>query len=222
AMESGLLAADLIGEAAASGLPSARLGERYGEEITRRYAGRFAAYDVAQRWSSQPWLLNLLARRANAGTFVRRELEALVAETGDPSLGVLVERLIDFESSPDDVDSKIGQSGYVGVTARGPFSPNSAIEDARQRWLFRMVHSARPLQEKMALFWHNHFATAYSKVSGNTTALDGTRAMAAKASETPAGLPGQLEVFRERAVGNFRELLIAMAKDPAMLVWLDG
>ena len=32
-----------------------------------------------------------------------------------------------------------------------------------------MTHSRRPLQEKMALFWHNHFATAYSKVSGNTS-----------------------------------------------------
>ena len=42
----------------------------------------------------------------------------------------------------------------------GAFSPNTNIEHARQRWLFRMVHSQRPLQEKMALFWHNHFATA--------------------------------------------------------------
>ena len=52
------------------------------------------------------------------------------------------------------------------VTTRGQFSPNTVINDARQRWLFRMVHSQRPLQEKMALFWHNHFATAYSKVNG--------------------------------------------------------
>ena len=61
--------------------------------------------------------------------------------------------LVDYEQQPDDVDTKIGQDAYVGVTARrGQFSPNTRISDARQRWLFRMVHSQRPLQEKMALF----------------------------------------------------------------------
>ena len=65
------------------------------------------------------------------------------------------------------MDSKIGQTDERRRHRRGgPFSPNTNIEDARQRWLFRMVHSQRPLQEKMALFWHNHFATAYSKVAG--------------------------------------------------------
>jgi uncharacterized protein (DUF1800 family) len=133
-----------------------------------------------------------------------------------------LDRLINYESIHDGVDGKIGEPGYVALTITGRLAPESNIAHARQRWLFRMIHTERPLQEKMALFWHNHFATAYSKVSGNTSALDGTRAMAAKAAETPSNLPGQLEVFRERAVGNFRELLIAMAKDVAMLVWLDG
>src|SRR6186997_499793 len=102
---------------------------------------------------------------------------------GDASPSIVSSYLIDYDRIPDDVDSKVGQPGYVGTTSPGrAFSPYTNIEDARQRWLFRMVHSQRPLQEKMALFWHNHFATAYSKVSGNTSALDGTRAMAAKAS----------------------------------------
>ena len=46
--------------------------------------------------------------------------------------------------------------------------------------------------------------------------------MAAKTSEHPGGLQGQLELFREYALGNFRDLLVEVAKDPAMLVWLDG
>ncbi len=124
-----------------------------------------------------------------------------------------VERLLSFERFPDDVDAKIGTPGHVGVTARaaGGFQPLANIDDARQRWLFRMVHGERPLQEKMALFWHNHFATAYSKVAGTFGAADGTRL-----------LSDQIELFREFAVGNFRDLLTAVAKDPAMLVWLDG
>ena len=85
-----------------------------------------------------------------------------------------------------------------------------------------MVHSQRPLQEKMALFWHNHFATAYSKIAGTFGAAEATRMLAAKPSEDPNGVVGQLELFRQYAVGNFRDLLVAVAKDPAMLVWLDG
>jgi uncharacterized protein (DUF1800 family) len=145
-----------------------------------------------------------------------------VARYAELGYATALDRLINYESIHDEVDERIGEPGYVALTITGRLAPESNIAHARQRWLFRMIHTERPLQEKMALFWHNHFATAYSKVSGNTTAVDGTRAMAAKASETPSGLPGQLEVFRERAVGNFRELLIAMAKDVAMLVWLDG
>src|SRR5262245_33989169 len=144
-----------------------------------------------------------------------------LASVADLSTSALVDRLVDFELIPDDVDLKIGQSGYVGVTTRGQFSPNTAIEEARQRWLFRMIHSERQLQEKMALFWHNHFATGYSKVAGAVGATQGARLMAGKPGEV-VGPPGQYELFRQYALGNFRDLLLAVAKDPAKLVWLGG
>ncbi|MCM3880254.1 MAG: DUF1800 domain-containing protein [Vicinamibacterales bacterium] len=145
-----------------------------------------------------------------------------LADFSKRGLAETIDEFINFTRVADDVDDKIGTPGYVGTTSNGAFSPSTVINDARQRWLFRMVHSRRPLQEKMALFWHNHFATAYSKVSGNTNALDGTRMMAAKRSEHPGKLQGQLELFREYALGNFRDMLVEVAKDPAMLVWLDG
>ena len=138
------------------------------------------------------------------------------------SYGQAVDRLVNYESLADTVDSNIGKPGYVGTTSRGPFSPNTVVDDARQRWLFRMVHSDRPLQEKMALFWHNYFATAYSKVAAAVKAPNGTRLMAAKASEDAQKQQGQIELFRSSAVGSFRDLLVAVAKDPAMLIWLDG
>jgi uncharacterized protein (DUF1800 family) len=141
---------------------------------------------------------------------------------GDASPSIVSSYLLDYDRVADDVDSKIGQPGYVGTTSPGgPFSPNTNIEDARQRWLFRMVHSQRPLQEKMALFWHNHFATAYSKIAGVFGAVQATKLMALKAGELP-GQQGQIELFRQYALGNFRTLLTEVAKDPAMLVWLDG
>ena len=134
----------------------------------------------------------------------------------------VVEYLLNVDRQPDDIDSKIGQSAFVSVTTRGgQFSPNINIEDARQRWLFRMVHSPRPLQEKMALFWHNHFATAYSKVAGTVGGIQGTKMLALVDGELP-GPRGQLELFRQMGLGSFRDMLIEVARDPAMLVWLDG
>ena len=75
----------------------------------------------------------------------------------------------------------------------------------------------------MALFWHNHFATAYTKINGEIG--DGalaTRMLSAKPDEDGSRTRGQVELFRSGRVGNFRDLLIEIAKDPAMLVWLDG
>ena len=71
-------------------------------------------------------------------------------------------------------------------------------------WADRMVATDHPLEEKMALFWHGHFATGEDKVRDYRKMLV------------------QLELFRRRATGNFRELLIGVAKDPAMLVFLDA
>jgi uncharacterized protein (DUF1800 family) len=140
----------------------------------------------------------------------------------DMSTFDLLDYLLDYEEQPDDVDSKIGNSAYISVVARGGgFAPNTNIEDARQRWLFRMVHSRRPLQEKMALFWHNHFATAYSKIAGAIPAALATKVLALKPGDLP-GPRGQLELFRAEGMGSFRDLLIEVARDPAMLIWLDG
>ena len=134
----------------------------------------------------------------------------------------VLDDLLNFDPSQTDIDIHIGTPGYVGITTLGQFSPNQVINDSRQRWLFRLVHSPAPLQEKMALFWHQHFATAYSKVQSIVGPTDATRMMAAKPSEDPCQARGQLELFRQYALGNFRDLLLEVAKDPAMLVWLDG
>jgi uncharacterized protein (DUF1800 family) len=145
-----------------------------------------------------------------------------LAVYGELSTAAAISRLIDYEQIPDDVDDKIGHADYVSVTAaNSAFSPYLNIEHARQRWLFRMVHTQRPLQEKMALFWHNHFATAYSKIAGALGGPAATKMMAVKAGALP-GPPGQIDLFREHGMGKFRDLLVAVAKDPAMIVWLDG
>jgi uncharacterized protein (DUF1800 family) len=163
-------------------------------------------------------LIEHLLRRAGFGAS-QEEID----DYSDLGYTAAVDRLVNYESIPDNVDTLIGSPGYVLVTAAGrPFVPAENITDSRQRWLFRMVHSRRPLQEKMALFWHNHFATGFTKIQGNTaTTQEAVRYMAAKPSEF-SGVKGQLELFRDYALGNFRDLLEAVAKDVAMLYWLDG
>jgi uncharacterized protein (DUF1800 family) len=156
-----------------------------------------------------------LLRRAGFGAS-REDLEAFAGS----STSEVLQFLLDYEDQPDDVDGKIGNPAY-GIAGGAGFSPNLDINHARQRWLFRMLHSKRPLQEKMALFWHNHFATAYSKLAGIVGAAQATRMMALKPGELE-GPPGQIELFRATALGSFRDLLIEVARDPAMLFWLDG
>jgi uncharacterized protein (DUF1800 family) len=169
---------------------------------------------------SDPRIQHLL-RRAGFGASAPEA--AVYAERGFLSA---VQTLVDFHQTHDDVDAHIGEAGYASVTptsgAMEPFSPATIVNDARQRWLFRMVHTWRPLQEKMALFWHQHFATGYSKIASAVGGSLATQMMAAKRSEHPAGLPGQIELFREYALPNFRDLLLEVARDPAMLFWLDG
>ena len=71
-------------------------------------------------------------------------------------------------------------------------------------WANRMLLTRRPLVEKMALFWHGHFATHEDKVRDHRKML------------------GQVELFQRSGLGNFRALMIAVAQDPAMLAFLDA
>ena len=163
-------------------------------------------------------VLHHLLRRA---VFGASHAEAL--SWNQLSMTAAVDRLVDYESVTDDVDQRIGSLGYLGTTSRGPFDPDNRITDARQRWLFRMVHTQRPLQEKMALFWHNHFATGFTKIAGQLGGPAASRAMASKAAGTGTPARGQLELFREHAMGSFRDMLLAVSQgDPAMIARLDG
>jgi uncharacterized protein (DUF1800 family) len=157
-----------------------------------------------------------LLRRAGFGAG-----PAEVATFRNMSTAAVAAHLVDYEGQPDDVDARIGRPDHAQVSSRDLFAPDIQIDDARQRWLFRMIHSRRPLQEKMALFWHNHFATAYSKLATDSYDTQAAKMLAHKPGVL-RGPQGQIELFRQYALGNFRDLLLQVARDPAMLVWLDG
>jgi uncharacterized protein (DUF1800 family) len=71
-------------------------------------------------------------------------------------------------------------------------------------WLYRMINTPRPLEEKMALFWHCLFATAYNK------------------SNHPQMVLMQIDMLRRHCLGDFATLLVELSKDPAMIHWLDN
>ena len=157
-----------------------------------------------------------LLRRAGFGA------SAADAETfRDMSTPAAIAHLVDYEGRPDDVDARMGRPDHAQVTSKDLFAPDIDIDDARQRWMFRMIHTRRPLQEKMALFWHNHFATAFGKLTADSGNLQAAKMLAYKPGAL-RGPQGQIELFRKYALGNYRDLLLEVARDPAMLVWLDG
>jgi len=92
---------------------------------------------------------------------------------------------------------------FLTAVGEGIARKNNLYE-LRTWWLYTMLHSLHPMQEKMTLFWHNHFATSIAKV-GRTVMMF-----------------NQNRLLRECALGKFRPFLLAMSKDPAMLVWLDS
>ncbi len=71
-------------------------------------------------------------------------------------------------------------------------------------WTIRLLVTRRPLQERMTLFWHDHFATSAAKVNGARLMLQ------------------QNELLRANATGTFHKLLSEVSKDPAMILWLDN
>lgn len=78
------------------------------------------------------------------------------------------------------------------------------VREMQKWWLTRMIESPRPLEEKMVLFWHGHFATSYRKI------------------ENSWHMYAQNEMFRANAMGNFGEMLSLIIRDPAMLAYLDN
>jgi uncharacterized protein (DUF1800 family) len=131
-----------------------------------------------------------LLRRAGFGS-TEAELEGYTALGFQQSL----ERLLGYEQVDDSAVEQ--QVGGMQIDRRN-------VELARLSWMTRMLYTRRPLQEKMVLFWHTHFATASSKVRGADVMLQ------------------QIQLFRDNALGNFESLLQQVTRDPAMLIWLDN
>ena len=139
-------------------------------------------------------LMAHLMRRAGFGAS-REELEQRVARGYEAT----VEELLDPESHgipPLDTDELFRMTPGFKV----PANP----ENMSGYWMYRLINTPRPLEEKVSLLWHHIFATANSKVN------------------SPLEMTRQIDMFRELGMGPYRTMLVELAKNPAMIFWLDN
>jgi len=136
--------------------------------------------------------ISMLVRRAgfDAGPSDLQRYEKLGWE------GTLQE-LLHPETVDEDLDALLGrlQGGLLDL---------QNLEDVQTWWLYRMLHTPRPLQEKLTLFWHGHFAVANYKVNNALM------------------MHRHIDLLRAHSLGRFDDLLAGVSRDPAMLIWLDG
>lgn len=114
--------------------------------------------------------------------------------------------LLNYEQAPDTIDddavidklTQVLPSGLQGIAQY-----QLPVQVVKIWWTYRMLATQRPLQEKMVLFWHNHFTSAGQGLDGEF-------------------MLRQNQLYRRHALGNFRTLTLEVSRDPEMLRYLNG
>ena len=138
-------------------------------------------------------LIAHLMRRAGFGA-TREELDAYAAKGYE----AVVEDVLHPERFPELDDTLFYRYYALGSTMV------DATVMWHARWFYRMINTRRPLEEKMALFWHHVFATGWHK------------------SENTPAMVNQIDMFRHNGLADMRTILLDLSRDPAMLDWLDN
>ncbi|MCC6420621.1 MAG: DUF1800 family protein [Gemmataceae bacterium] len=145
---------------------------------------------------------HLLVRAGLGGT------PELVARLHAMGLHQAVDFLVDFQRQPAGnfpLEMYPPERAIPGEPrSRRGATEGQQITALRLWWTRRLVESPRPLEEKLTLFWHGHFAAQYSVVQNSYTMYQ------------------QNQLFRQHAAGNFGGLLYGLVHDPAMIRYLDN
>ena len=140
-------------------------------------------------------LMAHLMRRAGFGA-TRDELEAYCAKGYEAT----VEELLYLESQPSWEEEKED----LARRYMPEYWELGAIEANQQYWVYRMINTPRPLEEKIALFWHGILPSGHAKIDrGGMMDL-------------------QINMFRRHGLGSFRDLLVEVSKNPTMVYYLDN
>ena len=138
-------------------------------------------------------LMAHLMRRAGFGAG-REELEEKVALGYENVVEDLLNPSGDRQTLPEDLIRRYHVE----------HSEMRDLSGAGANWMYRMITTNQPLEEKMALFWHSLFATGYAKLNQARALLN------------------QIDMFRRAGFGRFTDILVELSKDPAMIIWLDN
>ena len=138
-------------------------------------------------------LMAHLMRRAGFGES-REELEEKVSRGYENVVEDLLHPTDERENLPDDLIRRyhVDQSELRQLDGAGAY------------WIYQMITTNHPLEEKLALFWHGLFATGYSKLNQARALLN------------------QVDMFKMHGFGSFRDILVELSRDPAMIIWLDN
>jgi len=176
-----------------------------GLDDSPRHAFAVAALNPSRWWEpwtpdeSNPWDRDAVAHLHRRAGFMPNTatLERDLNRTPDEAIESLLlgdeqgpdgQHADDLDAQADQLDRRVGRN----------------LEGLQSCWLHRMIHTARPLRERMTLFWHDHFATSFDKVGDATL------------------MRHHIALLRRHALGRFGPLLKAIGRDPAMLIWLDS
>ena len=135
-----------------------------------------------------------LMRRAGFGAS-RDELEGYLANGYEAT----VEEMLHPETQPPALEDE-------DLVTRYHAGANSLmlLPSAQAYWLYRLINTKRPLEDKIGLFWHGLFATGYTKINN------------------PEAILRQIDMFKRFGLGSFRDLLVELSKNPAMTIYLDN
>ncbi|GIX03614.1 MAG: hypothetical protein KatS3mg113_0620 [Planctomycetaceae bacterium] len=122
---------------------------------------------------------------------------AEIQDAVDAGLSAVVDRFLTLQPEREDFERQQQMLWQHALSS-------SRLDALQAWWMYRLCYSSNPLQEKLTLMWHNHFATSFEKVQRVDL------------------MAQQNELLRRYAWAHFSDLLREIAQDPAMLIWLDG
>ena len=147
--------------------------------------------------------------RVRMGHLLRRAGFGATREKTDEFLDMGEEATVSFLLEYDQVDDtdleeRISALNLDRSDHSSKMPSTLKLVDLQHMAITRMIYTKRPLQEKMVLFWHGLLTSGFKKVGRGPYILD------------------QDDLFRQHALSPYDSLLKAVAKDPAMLIWLDS
>lgn len=144
-------------------------------------------------------IAGLDTERGRIGHLLRRAgfgaNEQELSQFTEMGVSATVDYLVDF----DEIDDSALETRLSGINLN-----LDNLVDLQRWWFLRMIYTKHPLQEKMTLFWHGLLTSGYSKVGRGPYMYN------------------QNQLLRKLSLGRYDDLLKAIARDPAMLIWLDS